>query len=65
MTTETVKPGWKTSEFYLTVAASIVGLLLASGAFIEGPVAQALGVAATTLSALGYTVSRGQAKKGA
>jgi len=59
-----VKPGYKTTEFWLTAIASIVGILFASGVVGEGTMLyQALGVGATILSTLGYQVSRGIAKK--
>ena len=58
------KPGFKTTEFWLTTVAQIVGLLMTSGAFgDESVVMKALGVAAMVLSTLGYSVSRGMAKK--
>lgn len=58
------KPGWKTSEFWLTAAASVVGLALASGAFPdESGVGKVLGVVAMALASAGYSVSRGAAKK--
>lgn len=58
-----IKPGWKTTEFWLTVAAQVVGMLLASGVVHDGSgFAQALGVAATALAAAGYSVSRGKVK---
>ena len=57
------KPGYKTTEFWLTTVAMLVGALMASGAFVEGPVAQGLGVVATILGGMGYSVSRGMAKK--
>ena len=65
MTEATVKPGFKTSEFWLATAATIIGLLMASGVFVEGPVAQGLGVASSVLASMGYSYTRGQAKKGA
>jgi len=56
-------PGWKTTEFWLSAAASLVGILLASGLIIPGTVwAQIVGAAATVLAALGYSVSRGNVK---
>jgi len=58
------KPGYKTTEFWLTVAASAVGLAMASGAFPDaGPIGRMLGVMAAALASFGYSVSRGQAKK--
>ena len=60
-----MKPGWKTTEFWLSVMALLVGALIASGAFADGgTLAQVLAFAASALTALGYTVARGLAKKG-
>ncbi len=60
-----MKPGYKTTEFWLTVAASIVGLVLASGIFpAEGEIVKIVGLAAMVLASLGYSQSRGQAKAG-
>lgn len=62
-TTE-AKPGYKTTEFWLTVAASAIGLLLASGMIHAGtPIDRVVGLAASVLGTLGYTVSRGIAKR--
>lgn len=59
-----VKPGYKTTEFWLTVVAGLVGFAYASGAVGESTTLyQALGVVSTVLGALGYTISRGIAKK--
>lgn len=61
-----IKPGWKTTEFWLSVIAAIVGLLFASDAIpTDSPIAKALGGVATALSAMGYSVARGMAKKSA
>ena len=60
-----MKPGWQTTEFWLSVAAALVGALIASGAIPEeGVIGQILGVVAMALVALGYSISRGLAKKG-
>ena len=57
------KPGYKTSEFWLTIAAFIVSALMASGVAVEGSVlAQVIGFASATLAALGYTAARGFVK---
>lgn len=57
-------PGYKTTEFWMTVVASLVGLAMASGAFPEaGPLGRVLGMVAAALSTFGYSVSRGIAKK--
>ena len=65
-TTETkeVTPGYKSSEFWLTVASSAVGLAVASGAFpMESPTGKLMGLLMMILANLGYSVSRGMAKK--
>jgi hypothetical protein len=56
------KPGWKTSEFWLTMAAQVIGILLMSGAISNSAVLQGLGVAASVLTAMGYQVNRTMAK---
>lgn len=57
------RPGWKTTEFWLSALASIVGLLMASGIVGDGSiVAQALGMIATALASAGYAGSRGLTK---
>jgi hypothetical protein len=59
-----MKPGYKTTEFWLSVAAMLVGAALASGVFpADSSGDQILGLAATVLASLGYTVSRTIAKK--
>lgn len=64
MNTET-KPGYRTTEFWLSMAAMVIGAIYASGALVEGSVvAQVISVAATILTALGYTVARTMVKKG-
>lgn len=58
-----VKTGYKTTEFWLAAVATLLGVVLASGALTEGTVwAQVVGVGATLLTSLGYTVSRTKAK---
>jgi hypothetical protein len=65
VTTVPAKPGYKTSEFWLTLVATILGFVFASGAVPDaGIYGQVLGFAATILSSLGYTVSRTMVKKG-
>jgi len=59
-----VKPGWKTSEFWLTVAAMLVGLFVASGILPTEHLAMKIcGFALAALTSLGYTVSRAGVKK--
>ena len=53
------KPGYKTTEFWLKMAAILLTALYASGVIpTSGPPAQITAIAATILGALGYTVSR-------
>jgi hypothetical protein len=59
------KPGWRTSEFWLTSAALMIGTLYASGAIApEGTsgIAKIIAFAAAALTTAGYTISRGMAK---
>lgn len=59
------KPGYKTTEFWLATAAMIVGALFASGIFpAESSGERVLGLAASILASLGYTVSRAMVKRG-
>jgi hypothetical protein len=59
-----IKPGYKTTEFWLSFAAIIVGAVQASG-FIpaEGPWNQVLGMIVSALVAMGYTGARIAIKK--
>lgn len=59
----TVKPGWRTTEFWLSSAAKLLGILFASGVIGDGTVEMRIaGLAAMLLAALGYTVSRAVVK---
>lgn len=58
------KPGYKTTEFWMTIAAFIVSALYGSGIIAEGTAMdKALSVGAMILTSMGYAVSRGLAKK--
>ena len=58
------KPGFKTTEFWLSSIAMILGVVLASGAIPEGGMAgQIVGGVLSVLASLGYTASRTQVKK--
>lgn len=62
---EVAKPGYRTSEFWLTATATVVGLALASGAVPETGVWQkVVSLVVSVLATLGYTVSRAIVKKG-
>jgi hypothetical protein len=59
-----VKPGYKTTEFWLSLTAILVGAAIASGVFpVDSNGDKLLGLAATVLSSVGYTVSRSLVKK--
>lgn len=60
-----MKPGYKTTEFWLTLVASLVGLALASGLIpVESEMFKIVGLAGSVLTSMGYQVSRGTAKAG-
>ncbi len=53
------KPGWRSSEFWISLASMIVGALLASGLIADDSTwGKLLGMAAMLLTSLGYQVSR-------
>ncbi len=58
------KPGYRTSEFWLTLALVLIGTLMASGAFGEDHIViKVAGMAMATLKALGYTAGRANVKR--
>lgn len=57
------KPGYRTTEFWLSVASSVLGALFASGVLSDGSTAAKIaGLAAAALGAAGYSVSRAVVK---
>jgi len=60
------KPGYKTTEFWLSVLATLLGFLLASGAMDTVPqdswIAKLIGGAVAVLATLGYSASRAKVK---
>lgn len=53
--------GWKTSEFWLSAATTLVGLLVASGVIETGAGAELeriIGLVAAVAASLGYAISR-------
>ena len=53
------KPGWKSTEFWLSLAAVICGALIAGDVVTEtSTVGKAIGAIVSVLGALGYTASR-------
>ncbi len=60
------KPGYMTTEFWLTFLAMILTTLFAAGVFGEqSTVYRVLEIGAGILAALGYTVTRASVKKAA
>jgi hypothetical protein len=58
-------PGYKTTEFWLTLVSLILGALLTSGAIADGSLAsQVIGGAMVVLTQLGYAKARADAKNG-
>lgn len=62
------KPGYKTTEFWLSLAAILIGAVMASG-MLDGLgtdhwAVKAIGIAASVLGALGYSASRALTKSG-
>lgn len=58
------KPGYKTTEFWLKLAALLLTAMYASGALTNSTALAIAGIAATILGSLGYTVSRTLVKGG-
>ena len=61
------KPGYKTTEFYVTVLAALVGLAAASGMIDPESTSiwiKAFGMAQTALVTMGYSIARGLTKAG-
>ena len=60
------KPGYKTTEFWMSLIAVVLGALVASGTFtLEGTAAQVVGLVQSALVALGYTGARLTLKRAA
>lgn len=58
-----VKPGYKTTEFWLAFAAMLLSAAYASGIISDGTTAAKVAAfVAMTLTGLGYTVSRTMVK---
>lgn len=61
-----VKPGYKTTEFWLSVGACALGAFAASGALPDDHIVMKVaGMTLAALGAMGYTVSRLFVKKSA
>lgn len=58
------RPGYRTSEYWITVLVTVAGLVLASGAIVEGSVWFKIASLVVSLGAtVGYTASRTGLKK--
>lgn len=61
-----MKPGIKTTEFWLTLAAVLLNAVLSSGVIADLPDAvRIVTLCLTVLGALGYAAARAVTKKGA
>ena len=61
-----VTKGYKTTEFWLGIAAVVISAVLAAGIVPDGSlVGKLIGIASVVLTSLGYTVSRGLVKASA
>lgn len=57
------KPGYRTTEFWITIVVAIVGALESTGLFLDdSPVGKGLALISSALVVLGYGISRGIAK---
>ena len=60
-----VKPGYKTTEFWMTAGATVVGLAIASGIVPDtGMWPKIVALVVSAFAAMGYTVSRTAVKNG-
>ena len=60
----TQKPGYRSTEFWLSTVAMIAGIILASGAIaVDSTAGQIVGGIVAVLAQLGYTASRTEVKK--
>ena len=66
-----MKPGYKTTEFWVTLIAKVVSLLVILGVFTPEQASVTMkvvillgGITGMVASAFGYSLSRGAAKKG-
>ena len=64
--TISTKPGYETTEFWLSLLATLLGFLLASGAMDAVPeeswIAKLIGGVVAVLATLGYSASRAKVK---
>lgn len=59
-----MRTGYKTTEFWLSLVAMLVGALIASGVLADGGMPlQVAGMVASALAAMGYSSSRAKSKQ--
>ena len=61
-----IKAGWRTTEFWITVVVALGSLIWGAGLLDPegaGTANKVFGLVVSGLSAVGYTISRGLAKK--
>ena len=64
MAAKTTKPGYKTTEFFLSLGAMVIGALVASDVFADGSTGMKItALASSALVAMGYTGARMNIKK--
>lgn len=59
------KPGYKSTEFWITVILTLAGLIMSAGFSEDSPVVKVAGMVLSLGAALGYTIVRGGVKKAA
>ena len=62
-----IKAGWRTTEFWITVVVALGSLVWGAGLLDPegaGTANKVFGLVVSGLAAVGYTISRGLAKKG-
>ena len=68
MAKEEVKPGYKTTEFWLSLLAILLGFVLSSGAMDSAPadgwITKLIGGAVAVLTTMGYNAARAKTKSG-
>ena len=64
MAAKTTKPGYKTTEFYMSLAALCIGALVAGNVFSDGSTGMKItALISSALVAMGYTGARMNIKK--
>jgi len=61
-----IRPGYRTTEFWMSVVATMLGVITASGLIpATSPLSQPVGLAVAILASMGYTAARVSIKKAA